>query len=174
MKSVTNIERDRELLNLILNLDFANNLLSFFALLGSLFLAAWSWNIGHYSMLVCSVVVSIYVYHKYFGGHLDNMHRLLFVEKPLTKFLAKKHQSSLALNFSNFLSVIDDVELFVDSWELEKLKRFLVTKQLDNPTAFIICDLYRLHLDDKAKQGTPTNSLNVQEKTQLNLSELNH
>ncbi|CAH0525869.1 hypothetical protein [Vibrio hippocampi] len=141
-----NLEQDNQQLQLILNLDFLNNLLSLVILISCLLLTAWAWDTGHYAMLIATVAAIIYVYQKYYGNNLDNMHHLKLTDKLLTKRLASKHQYTLAANFSTFIVNINDIGLYVDPWELKKLFQFIATQELDNPTAFIIRDLYKIHL----------------------------
>ncbi|MFC0172219.1 hypothetical protein [Vibrio comitans] len=74
------------------------------------------------------------------------MHKLPLDAKPLTHYLAKKHQKRLCRNFKNNLMLINLDNANLDSWEAAQISKYLETDKLDNPTAFLIFDIYQKHV----------------------------
>ncbi|GAM63048.1 hypothetical protein JCM19232_4725 [Vibrio ishigakensis] len=97
--------------------------------------------------MVLAIASIIYIYSRYYGRDLGNMHRLPLSEKLLTGSFVRKYQPLIANNFFRHLSTFERAEQSLDSWELEKVRQFKQTKCLDNPTAFIIYDIYQAHLE---------------------------
>ncbi|WP_117234938.1 hypothetical protein [Vibrio maerlii] len=142
MKSFEFMVNDIKRLKLILNLDFVNNVLSMIVLFMCLFMLAFSLNESRYEVSVCTLVMFGYVFHKYFGDNLNNMHKILLSDKPLTKFYVNLHQEELVNNFNFFVNKVSGEKLDLDPWEESKINDFINYGNLDNPTAYIIYDIY--------------------------------
>ncbi|MEZ9928097.1 hypothetical protein AB4402_10155 [Vibrio breoganii] len=140
------VKQDIKTLKLILNLDFLTNLLSLAILFSSPFLVLGFFEDNQFFALLCTLIVAVYTCTKYYGDSLDRMHKLPLEAKPFTHYLAKKHQKRLCKNFKNNLMRMDLDKENLDSWEAEKISLYLKTDKLDNPTAFLIFDIYERHV----------------------------
>ncbi|MEZ8990817.1 hypothetical protein [Vibrio breoganii] len=70
------VKQDIKTLKLILNLDFLTNLLSLAILFSSPFLVLSFFEDNQFFALLCTLIVAVYTYTKYYGDSLDRMHKL--------------------------------------------------------------------------------------------------
>lgn len=147
------INRDFKQLNQLLKYDFTENMLAVIVLIGSLIICSIEFMKFNLFFAVPYFLVFLYVYHKYFGEDMDDMHRLNFEDKLLTESKTKEKQEEIAINLADFLAEHKVEFVTFDNWELNEIKKFLQTKKLNNPRAFLISDIYRKNFPNLKKSN---------------------
>lgn len=166
------ISQDFRDLKKLLNYDFTENIFSLFVIGGSTSYSLISLLEGNPLTTLAYGAIAFFTYRNYYTETGRKMHEVKFEDKALTANLSIQSQDRIADNLSLYLLEHEIGNLELDNWELKKIKTFLEKKKLDNPTAFLISDMYKKRLETESENHVHSIKSTEKEKEKEKENEL--